>query len=587
LKNAKVSKSRFGKWMFPAAVAIVVSGCYLPAVFFPFANYDDPGFIVNNPLLGRFSVANLVEIWRVGGVPGENLYIPLTYTAFLAETALFGINPLPIHLDNILLHVFNAILVYFLAVRLRVRPRYAFVAALAFASHPLQIEPVAWCMGRKDLLATALGLTALISFFSAFEIGTRRVFLLGAAVAAGAAAALAKPSMVVLPVLFALAWWFFADADDGGKGVEEPLSKRIAIRSRAFLRSPFGAVTAVLCLVSLAVVAANFAGPFRNDVSKTLFDRILCVPVVLGGWAARFALFAPSRHFYYWPEASVLSATALKGTVATVAAAAIYLSVGWKIRFDKTYVFGGLFAIVAFLPPLYHSGLTDKFITADRYGYFPFVGVCVALATAIDRVGGYWKKIFIIAVAAWLAGGVLKGRAVLDSWSGDVPFWEFDLRSNPQDVEARYFLGLAYQRRGKALKALETYQACLESDPEHQQALYNSGSICFNLKRYRKAEAFYAKATRVGGRHTALAYAGLAEALIRQREVDPAIDALEKAVALEPTMGDARLRLARLLLFKGDKKNAGIEAREAAKLGVEWTDDLKAAFPNAGKGGAR
>jgi len=562
------------RWLFPVFLAAAAICLFIPAAFYPFANYDDPGFIEHNPLLGGFDWGNLVRIWSVGGVPDENLYIPLSYTTLFAETALFGKIPLPIHLDNILLHAVNAVLLFQFAKRLGLSASSAFLAALAFILHPLQIEPVAWCMGRKDVLSTALALGALLCFPPADATGTGRRRAATAAVL-GALAMLAKPTMVVLPAVCAALWLVEEIRGDG-----EFDAKRLFARALHFLRSPAGIATAFLCAAALAVLWANLAGPFRKNPGIPLTERMLCLPVVLGGWCARFALLAPIRHFYYWPSPADLPLAAVKGVVACSVAFIAALLAARTTRFDKAYLFGILLAAISFFPPLLHSGLTKDFITADRYGYFPLIGIFIAVAVLAERLEGNWKTAFLTLLAVWMFAGIAKSRPILHSWSGDVALWEFDVKSDPSDVEANYFLGLAYQRQKKYPEALKCYAKCLETDPEYQKALYNSGSVMFELGRYEEAEALYSKAVEVGGKFKAQALASLAEALIRQRKVDPAIEKLEEALSIDQGMGEARLRLARLLLFKGDRKKALEQASIAAGQGVEWTEDLKNAFPN-------
>ena len=556
-----------------AAVAL-----FLPSAWYPFVSFDDPGYIANNPFLGGFDPANLVRIWSVGGAPGEKLYIPLTYTTYFAETALFGKIPFPIHVDNILLHALNAVLVFSLARRLGLSAVYAFLASMAFVVHPLQVEPVAWCMGRKDLLSAFLALSALSVFPRHGDDGEGRAFRAAASAALGTLAMLAKPTMVVLPAVTAALW--LVEGGGGLVGGGRLDSKRFFGAIRRFPRSPSGAATLFLCAAAVAVLVANLAGPFRKDPGIPLLDRALCVPVVLGGWCARFALFSPIRHFYQWPPSGMLPAAALKGTVAFAAASLLAFAALKKARFDKVAVFGLVMLAVGFLPPLAHSGLSTDFITADRYGYFPLIGAFLFLAAIAERFEGAWKKGFLALLFVWMAAGIAKSRPVLRAWSGDVAFWSFDLRSNPGDSHAQYYLALAYQCRGENSKALRYYAECLEANPKHQKALYNSGSIMFESGRYADAEALYSRAAAVDGAFKALALAGLAEARIRMRKVDSAIEALERALELDPEMGEARLRLARLFLFKGDRTRALEEARRAAGQGVDWTDDLKRAFPD-------
>jgi hypothetical protein len=81
------------------------------------------------------------------------------------------------------------------------------VAAFAFAVYPRHAESVAWISGSTDLVATALALPALLCALAYWRPGPRAA---GAA-AFAAAAALAKESAFVLPLLAVVCVWAARD----------------------------------------------------------------------------------------------------------------------------------------------------------------------------------------------------------------------------------------------------------------------------------------------------------------------------------------------------------------------------------------
>ena len=137
---------------------IIVGTClavlifYCPVTHFPFLYFDDTSFILKNNFLGKFSFDNLVNLWKVGTIDREKLYIPLTYTSYFLESAMFGKNASLMHLNNLLLHIANTFLLILILRRIGVDMLVCFLSVLLFAFHWFQVEPVAWIMGRKDLL---------------------------------------------------------------------------------------------------------------------------------------------------------------------------------------------------------------------------------------------------------------------------------------------------------------------------------------------------------------------------------------------------------------------------------------------------
>src|SRR5947208_8584551 len=120
--------------------------------------WDDDDYIVKNHLLTAPN--GLQRIWFSLDSPSQ--YFPLTYTTFRIERALWDLNPTGYHWVNLLLHVANALLVWWLLTRLRVPG--AWLAAGIFALHPVQVESVAWITERKNLLMAFFFLLTLLAW---------------------------------------------------------------------------------------------------------------------------------------------------------------------------------------------------------------------------------------------------------------------------------------------------------------------------------------------------------------------------------------------------------------------------------------
>ncbi len=142
---------------------------FWPSFEFSFLRWDDPVNVTENPLLLRPSWASLGQIWNAAY---EGLYVPLTYSAWLAVVAIAGLPPSPavFHGLNAVTHLVNVLLVFAWFFRLLPhagssaawqRGAGATVGALLFAIHPLQVEPVAWVTCFRDLLSATFALLTL------------------------------------------------------------------------------------------------------------------------------------------------------------------------------------------------------------------------------------------------------------------------------------------------------------------------------------------------------------------------------------------------------------------------------------------
>src|SRR5262249_39759106 len=115
-----------------------------------------------------------------------------------------GPDPRGYHRTNVLLHVLNAMLVFWFIALLSGSLTTALVAALFFGIHPLHVESVAWISGRKDLVYTLFYLASCIVYLAGLRgdrvrapayLGALLLFLLSL---------LSKGMAVTLPVVLVL-----------------------------------------------------------------------------------------------------------------------------------------------------------------------------------------------------------------------------------------------------------------------------------------------------------------------------------------------------------------------------------------------
>lgn len=151
-------------------LALAVLAVYSPSLSGGFLSVDD-GKMIDH-------LANTDFSWRQLFAVGGNLYYrPLLMLTFWFDKWAWGLEPSFMHLENVLLHLGNGLLVYALAARVYAayRPTDAglrllpLVCALLFALHPVNTESVNWVSGRTDLLATFFVLAALLLLLRARE----------------------------------------------------------------------------------------------------------------------------------------------------------------------------------------------------------------------------------------------------------------------------------------------------------------------------------------------------------------------------------------------------------------------------------
>jgi len=141
-------------------LAVVVLGVYYPALSAGINSVDDPHIIAAYEIAGQRTLAT---IFRPGGT---YYYRPLIELSYYLDNLFWSMHPRFMHLENILLHAGNALLVFFLARQLArgwslKASWFPLASALLFALHPVNSESVIWIAGRTDPLAALFVLAAL------------------------------------------------------------------------------------------------------------------------------------------------------------------------------------------------------------------------------------------------------------------------------------------------------------------------------------------------------------------------------------------------------------------------------------------
>jgi hypothetical protein len=155
--------------------------------------------------LANFDWSQLLDVFNgtwttsvFGAVSQE--YRPLWALAFALDLRLWGANPLPLHLTNLLLHVIACLLVYHVTRVARGGGRTAAPIALAFfVVAPVHEEAVGWIAARGHVLVTVFALASLAALWR-FDRTSRTLWYV-VSVLAFVAALLTQELAVAIPSL--------------------------------------------------------------------------------------------------------------------------------------------------------------------------------------------------------------------------------------------------------------------------------------------------------------------------------------------------------------------------------------------------
>ncbi len=135
-----------------------------------FINYDDHSYVTENIHI-RHGITIQAIRWAFTTGYAANWH-PVTWMSHMLDVQLFGLKPRWHHLTNLLFHIANTLLLFFIFHRMTKAPlKSAFVSAL-FALHPLHVQSVAWVAERKDVLSTFFWMLTMAVYIHYVEHGT-------------------------------------------------------------------------------------------------------------------------------------------------------------------------------------------------------------------------------------------------------------------------------------------------------------------------------------------------------------------------------------------------------------------------------
>ncbi len=192
LEHSKLKSRLF--LLVPFFLVVVIYSASFPKEF---TNWDDPQYILNNPLIRGFSVENLQKILSQ---PYFGNYAPVSLLSYALDANLWGLNPDAFHVHNVLLHLGCVIALYFVLGQLGFKALPCYLVVLLFAVHPTNVESVSWASERKNLLSALFFLLSFGQYIRYTRQRSRPPYLLS--LLFFILSILAKAGTIVTPLLF-------------------------------------------------------------------------------------------------------------------------------------------------------------------------------------------------------------------------------------------------------------------------------------------------------------------------------------------------------------------------------------------------
>jgi tetratricopeptide (TPR) repeat protein len=552
-----------------------------------------------------------------------------------------------IHAQNLLWHCGSVLLLFVLWRRLTGATGRSFLIAALFAVHPMHVESVAWAAERKDVLSVFFGiLTLWVYVWYVAKPGVGRYLCVAAAFALSL---MSKPMLMTLPfVLLLLDYWPLRRDRLARSASERPSLALQASNPAGFVSWAWLLLEKVplLVLAAAAGVVTMIARQQTHSVVSwnviPLSARLANAVTGYGWYIARTFYPLQLGALYPHPGRNWSLPPALAGIVLLIA---VTLLAAWQARRRHWLLCGWLWFVGTLIPVI---GLAQggEQAWADRFSYWPHIGLFVALVWTLGELVERWRIptwfssaaagliLICLSVLTWIQVGywrdtlTLWTRAAAVTQDNDVaelhlgyhhlnravyyidlgvpqraelefaeaaPHFTEAVRVQPDVAVYRGYLGQVLLAQGKTAEAAKHLQIAADRAPEDADAWYNLGMARLRLQEPEAAigcfrqvvdllSSNFGKSPSDPKKVEALTGLGLAQLAAGKRS--NAAETFLAALDLAPRQGEAWYGLGDAYLAQGQLDEAVAALRKAVHFGphlVRAHSDLGLALGRQGQ----
>ena len=541
------AEARSGAWPWVLGVvgaAVVVFWAYAPAMHGEFL-FDDNVLPFSLP-----NAAAPLSAW-IGQIR------PVLMFTYWINSRLSAEDPYSYHILNVILHCFTSLLIFWMVRRLlewsgaqaRLRNLLAGFAALLFLLHPVQAESVAYLAGRSEALSVLLVFASFTVFLYRPQPAASWP-VVAAVLALFGLALLSKEHTLVLPALLLLTdyWWNPGFSFQG-----------IRRNWKLYLPMALGAAAGVAFFWDLITGAATGGTAGFGIKELTWYQYFFTQCRALFVYIGMFVLPVNLTADWDFPiSRTILDRGAIFGLLALLALAAA----AWRFRRRFPLASYGYFVFLLLMSPT-SSILPIKDPIAERRLYFSMFGLLLILVDVLSRLKVDRRALAAAClIVALAAAGATHARAAV--WADPVSLWEDTVRKSPGKRRAHFQLAFAYFQQARYSQALEEFQKTAELGPITPDLLLDWGLAYDHLGQFDQALTKFQQAALI--EPTAHFYTQIGMAYAQQSRWPEALQALATAEKLDPKFPETYSYRGKIYLNTNQVPSAIQEYRRALAI---------------------
>ena len=466
------------KWLVLIFFTFLVFLCHGNSLFNDFV-WDDHQIVEvdSNVPLG---FSKIIELFEEPDVvyPGtyNPFYRPITRLSFVVDANLFGLNPVWFHFVNLVIHLFNMLLLFYVLKRV-FDVKIAFLTSVSFGIHPINCETLNLIAARNNLLAMLFVLLCLF-FLLKWDDDKKLKFFIFSILSFSLGLFCKETALMVLPFILIGAWFFpgelgrrFRFGWQGYAGFFVAVGVYLWFRTQALSGGTLG-------------VGLDFGGIVervgQNFYIIPKYLQLILLPYGLSGYyEIPSDVYALLPLYAFW--------------------AVIVLLSSWRImRRDVVFLFGLVWFIVNLLPVSQIVPLGGASM-ADRYMYIPAIGFFVAIGSVFARNSGTIVSnkvilgVYSLLIIGWGVSSINQNRV----WADDFSLFQNMVKVDPTSVFGNTSLAQLYLNKGDVDSAKKHWEIALDKDPYHSAGNNQLGNIYYSMGDYSKAKTHYLNALKI------------------------------------------------------------------------------------------
>ena len=381
-------------------------------------------------------------------------------------------NPFIFHLSNLVLHIFNTLLVFWLVYLLLGKFEIGIIASLLFGLSTLHVESVAWISERKDVLYAFFFIFSLVCYV--YYLKSNRLKFYFYSLLLFILSLFSKGQAVSLAItLFAIDYLFERKLFD----------KKSMLEKLPFLLLAF--------IFGIIAIKAQQAGNAIDDGdSYTFYKRIGFAGYAFTQYMIKLLVPFQLSAIYPYPDIINKSIPAFYWLFIIPSGFVVYAFFYFQKRskvvtFSIAFFIINIFLLLQLIP-------VGSAIWADRYSYIPSIGYYALIAWLIFRVvqNQNTKKVFIYGLTGiYLIGISYASYERCKVWESSLTLWDDTLKKSPKAVVAWNNRGSIKDKDNKHAEAIRDFTNAIELKPDYTHAFYNRGTAKKNLAEEVKDSA--------------------------------------------------------------------------------------------------